>query len=275
MEYEELKSKIQSLETLPFDFQEIQVTGKRLKSTNFLRKAQIYHSQINEENKELKSLLDTILKNRFKKLAPHFSEEQLKNMLNFVWRGYVIFPMDLLVIENAVFVVEAVLSDFGELYKYNVIMYSNENSDYFAIDSYEFKEPRDIFEPEPHTPEDEKKALDYMCDMINKALCEKFGCEVIMPLYKINTDKVNYGYLGLLSKLKNVNFFFNKHINEIVDSVLEQSQFDVKMVVQDDDDISLYTIHQTVENDVLIWNIIKSKEKTWRLSEAASNELAS
>ena len=280
MDYTELKSKIQNLETLPFDFKEISVSVDRVIATNLLRKAQVYDSQISSLNdktqeKELKDLLDTILVNRFRRLAPNFSEEQLNKMLCFMYRGFVKYPIDILVIDKAAFIKEAEVSDWGDLYNYEIIMYFND--DYFlAFDSTDFDIPHDyMVEKKFHDRETTMKAFDFICDMINKELRKVYGCNVIMPVYKLNTKNCFYGYTGITRDknfFKDVKVYFNKQSFEIIDSMLEEKSLDINIVVQDGENISLYIIHQSFKNNKPIWNIEKSEEKVWILSEAVYNE---
>jgi len=82
MDYYDLKSNVQDLAALPFNFREISISIYRVKATDLLRKAQIYYSQIHllgdsEKEDELNDLLNTTLIKRFRKLAPQFDDEQV------------------------------------------------------------------------------------------------------------------------------------------------------------------------------------------------------
>lgn len=275
MDYYDLKSKIQDLAALPFNFREISVSIYRVKATDLLRKAQIYYSQIHllsdcEKEEELNDLLNTTLIKRFRKLAPQFDDELLNKMLCFMHRGFIKYPMDILVIDNAVFIKEAEFDDWSNLYDYEIIMYRND--DYFlAFDQIDFTMPNDIDMKVERVPyEILVKLFDFISDSINKALYESFGCNAVMPLYRLNKNGSFYGYEGLVKSDETFETFelcFNKKSFEIVDDIVNQKQCDTKMILQNGDNISLYIIHQTIENDKPVWNIEKSNEQVWVLSE--------
>ena len=50
-------------------------------------------------------------------------------------------------------------------------------------------------------------------------------------------------------------------------SLKEKSECDIKLCIQNDDDIVLYYIHQSFIGDEPIWSVIKENRDVWRLSE--------
>ncbi|MBR3281222.1 MAG: hypothetical protein IKI57_05255 [Clostridia bacterium] len=275
MEYQELKSQIDDLRTTQISFSIKDISIDKVLGTDFLRKAQIYKAQTSslsneEQKKELRELLDSILIERFRKLAPDFSEKQLNKMLCFMNRGSIKYPMDLLVIDDAVFVKEAEIDDFGFLYSYEIIMFMNDDF-HLVFDSYDFTVRKDYSHSfRQHPKEVEMHITDIMCDMINKALRPKYRCDVVEPLYKKNTKATFYGYDGMVladEMEKRVNVYLSQKDFEIIDNIVDKKSFDIKMIVQDGEDISLYVFHLAFLNGELVYDYEKKDDKVWILSE--------
>ena len=282
MDYVELESKIRSLQALPIEFKETLVSVDRVLSTDILRKAQIYNSQISlleykQEEQGLRELLRNEMIEKLRHYAPNFSYKMLNKMLCFMNRSFVKYPMDILAIDEAVFIKEAELHDFGYLYKYEIIMYTND--DYFRVfDGVDFTVSRDFVKEKLYEDKTVMEVFDFVSYMVNQALHSTYNCDVVEPLYKLNKNGTFYGYRGLVISPKfngdnDIEIYFNKKANEIVDSLLNHEICDIKMVVQYGDKISYYIFHQSFLIDKPVWDIEKSDEKVWILSEAVGHEL--
>ena len=65
------------------------------------------------------------MKSKLKKLNTNFNEQILDNMISTYHRGYIIYPMDIFVVDDAVFHKEGVYDDFGSIYRIRTFMFQN------------------------------------------------------------------------------------------------------------------------------------------------------
>ena len=271
MSYDELVTKISSLQTMPITFKEVQISIDKVLATDFLRKAQSCSLNISsldddKQKAELRRLLTTTIVKRFKALAPTFSIRLLKKMLCFMHRGFIKCPLDLLVIDNAVFVKEGTLGDFGDLYEYGIIMFINDDY-YHVFDGDDFTMPHGSVlgkEYKTRSKEDLTSFFDFLSNKINEALRPVYEHDVTEPLYKLNTSTVSYGYRGIVRTrwvYGDLNVYLNRQSFDIANDIEAKKSCDYKMIVQEGEDISLYTIHQYFDNDELRWEFEKMPDK--------------
>ena len=277
MTYEEEKAQILELKALPLDVRDIKIGYSKTLVVGFLRKAQVTNlriSSINDEAKEeeLRTLLRSIVIEKFKKIAQNFSDKQLEKMLCFISRGYVKFPLDLTVIDDAVFVKEADIGDFGDLLYYKTLMYCN--LDFFLIfDDLDFNFPSTMGEMETNYSKEELiKFFDFICESINKALMPIYHKEVAKPIYKLNRNGIFYGYTGVAHtsfETQDVTIYINRKSYHIMRDIEEKRACELKMIVLDGakEEASLYIITQSFENGIVNWKIEKSPEKPWILTQ--------
>jgi len=168
-----------------------------------------------EERNVLSEELDIIMKNKLKNLNPDFSEDVLSNMIALYSRGYVKFPMDILVVDDAVFQKEGTFNEFGEIYKIKTFMFEG-SAPYYDIYDIFFTYNIDldnIFAYEDYlTREDAMFTFKFISDYINSI----YGKNITKPIYELNKDGFHYGYSGLINgDVHGVNVYINRIHDDI------------------------------------------------------------
>lgn len=239
------------------------------KYTTLLKEALICYNDIcnkersKEEQTYLKKELDKMMKNKFKELNPNFSEETLNNMLNTYKRGRVIYPMDILVIDDVVFNKEAVLDEHGLIYEINILMCAANS--YFHISDYEFELYETIIIPDWLNSLPEKK-IDNISKFISESINSMYG-KNITTLAKELEKNTNSCYLTHIVDNR-VKTYINMNFYDIVRKILTKEECDIKICIQDEDNITLYYVHQHFKDDKPIWDVVKINNEIWKLSEA-------
>ena len=138
------------------------------------------------------------------------SERTLNNMIKSYKRGYIIYPIDIFVIDDAVFHKEIIFDDFGNIHKIKTFMFENMKpyysiSDmYFIFDDVDFKEEL--------TKEEEIYTSKFISDNINSI----YNRKITKPIYELNTDTIFYGYSGITSDIiSGTNVYINIKFNDI------------------------------------------------------------
>ena len=239
------------------------------KYTTLLKEALICYNDIcnkersKEEQTYLKKELDKMMKNKFKELNPNFSEETLNNMLNTYKRGRVIYPMDILVIDDVVFNKEAVLDEHGLIYEINILMCAANS--YFHISDYEFELYETIIIPDWLNSLPEKK-IDNISKFISESINSMYG-KNITTLAKELEKNTNSCYLTHIVDNR-VKIYINMNFYDIVRKILTKEECDIKICIRDEDNITLYYVHQHFKDDKPIWDVVKINNEIWKLSEA-------
>ena len=280
--YEELEKGLSELRENNFNFMVREVGFRKILSSALLRNAVIYHNNIGRledthEKEKLYQELDMIMANKFKELNSNFSENIIKNMLLCYRRGMVQYPLDIMVIQDAVFIKEGIYGDFGDIYKIRTFMFDYSDALYFDIINgfyFEFDEDECLFLPSHFdlllSTEELMNVSKIISENINEVLRPLYNCRVTKPTYELNTDTVHYGYKGLsYGDISRINIYLNRNFNGIAKSIINKEESDIKMCVQDGDDISLYNFHQSFENNKPICSAVKLDEPVWKLSEEA------
>ena len=92
----------------------------------------------------LKNELEEIMKSKLKEIYPDFDEELLNKILYGYKRGYIVYPMDVFVIDDAVFHKETIYDDFGFIHEIKTFMFHGMEpyydifSEYFTLDEDDF-----------------------------------------------------------------------------------------------------------------------------------------
>ena len=185
-------------------------------------------------------------------------------------RGFIIYPMDILVLDDAVFNKEAEYDDFGSIYKIRTFMFDSIKPYYnvfsidFTLSDYNFY---NFFSPnrkEQLTTEEDIYTSKFMSNKIN-SICKK---NITKPKYELNTENSFYGYDGLTSgEVRGINIYINMKFDDIGRSLKSKEECDIKLCIQDNDDITLYYIHQSFKDDEPVWNVVKTDNKVWKLTE--------
>ncbi len=240
------------------------------KYTPLLKEALICYNDIcnKEQSKEeqtyLKKELDKTMKNIFKELNPNFSEETLNNMLDTYKRSRVIYPMDILVIDDVVFNKEAVLDEHSLIYEINVLMCAANS--YFHISDYEFELYETIVIPDWLNSLPEKK-IDNISKFISESINSMYG-KNITTLAKELEKNTNSCYLTHIVDNR-VKTYINMNFYDIVRKIeIQKEECDIKICIQDEDNITLYYVHQHFKDDKPIWDVVKINNEIWKLSEA-------
>lgn len=278
--YEELKKNIEDLENICFDYHKETICYKEIYITTLLRRALIYNNNIyrlknKDSGTELQNKLNSILRNKFKQLNPNFSDSVIDSMINCCYRGNFQYPVDIFVVDDGVFTKEATYDDFGSLYKINTFMYDSSGTYFHIYNWLSFRGDfnfNDFFEEKKFrlTNEENMNLSRFISENINHTLYDEYQRIVTRPLYELNNDKAFYGYDGLIeSDVRNVNIYFNKTFREIAKHIRNRCECDIRMFVQDKDNISLYNFHQSFIDNEPVWNVQKLDAPIWKLSEEA------
>ncbi len=272
----DLKKNIEEIKNSDFKIGEIKYYDENYKVSNILRSALICNNNIgcNEnisegEKVELFKELDEIMKNKLRALNPSFSEETLNNMINTYKRGFIIYPMDIFVVDDAVFHKEGVIDDFGLIYKIRTFMFENMKPYYNIFDIYFTLHDVDIFSNQKNerlSREDTMYISKFISDNINSIYKEN----ITKPTYELNNDKYFYGYSGLVEgEIRGINVYFNIKFDDLGKNIKEKKECDIKLCIQNKDNIILYYLHQSFKDDKPIWSIVKTTSEVWKLTENA------
>lgn len=275
MKLNEVKEKIEEIRNRDFKTQAFKCWDKTYQVCTLLRSTLICNNAIGGidniskvETAELYQDLDNVMKNKFKILNPNFSEKILNDMIGSYQRGYIIYPMDIFVIDDAVFHKEGVLDDFGNIYKMKTFMFGNMKEGYHEVSSIGFKlDDSDEIDFLPHqnnkrlTIEEDIYTSKFISDNINLI----YNQNVTKPLYELNTEHQFYGYSGLVSKGAGV--YINMKFADIGRSIKGKEECDLKICVQNRDDLMLFYVHQSFKDDKPVWSVVKTTNEVWRLTE--------
>lgn len=271
----DIKEKIEEIRNSDFKIEEIRICKKNYKVSTIFRSALICHNAIHtigkiskEEARVLSNELDEVMKNKLKELNPTFNEELLNNMISAYKRGYIIYPMDILVVDDAVFHKEGVYNDFGSIYKIRTLMFNGMNSYYDVFDFLFTLEGFDSLssQKERLTKEDHIYTSNFISDTINSI----YKANITKPIYELNTDTAFYGYDGLVrGEIDGINVYINMKYNDIGRSLKTKKECDIKLCIQNGDDIDHYCIHQLFIDDEPIWSVVKTNREVWKFTEEA------
>ena len=273
----DIKLKIQEIKNSDFKIEDFNYYDGIHKRSTLLRKALICVNSIGsldniskEEKKELYKELDKVMKNKLKKISSSFNDEVLNNMINSYYRGYIIYPMDIFVIDDAVFQKEGIYDDFGFIYKIETFMFRNMRPYYnaydidFTVSEFNFFNSSIKELKEPLTREDDMYISKFISDSINSI----YNKNITRPTYELNTNTEHYGYSGITTgELYGVNCYINKNFIDIGRNIKKKEECDIKLCIQNKEDIILYYIHQSFKEEKPVWNVIKTNNKVWRLTE--------
>ena len=89
-------------------------------------------------------------------------------------------------------------------------------------------------------------------------------------MYELNTNKISYGYNRLTNgKVSGINAYINMKFDDIGRSLKSKNECNIKLCIQNGDDLTLYYIHQSFKDDKSIWNVVKTNNEVWKLTEEA------
>lgn len=270
----DIKEKIAEIRNSDFKVGEISYYGNNYKVCYLLRTALICCNGIGsigniskEEKKELYKELDEVMKRKFKELNPNFSEEILSNMINTYKRGCIIYPMDIFVVDDAVFHKEGVLDDFGDIYKFRTFMFEGMKPYYGVSDMYFILSDFDFLSPQKEerlTQEEDIYTSKFISDSINSM----YNGNITKPIYELNTDTSFYGYRGLVGgEISGVKVYINMKFDDIGRSLREKCETDIKICIQNGDELVIYYVHQSFNGSEPVWSVVKTNSDVWKLTE--------
>ena len=267
----EIEVKIEKIKNSDFKVSEFNYHDKNHKVSNLLRSTLICINAIDsiddiskKKKKKLYEELDEIMKNKLKKLNPNFNKKILKNMMNGCHRGYIIYPMDILVVDDAIFHKEGVFDDYGNICKIRTFMFEGMKP-YYSVSSLDFTDIDFLnFQNEGVvTKEDEIYTSKFICDNINSI----YKGNITKPIYEFNNHKDFYGYSGVSYNVSGVNVYIDVKFYDIVRSLKLKNECDIKICIQSGDNIILYYVHQFFKNNEPIWSVIKANSDVWKLTD--------
>ena len=162
------------------------------------------------------------MKSKLRTLNPNFSEETLNNMISSYRRGSIIYPMDINVIDDAVFHKEAEYDDFGNIYKIRTYMFENMRP-YYNVLSLDFTLIDDIiFLPDNKEPLSIEEDI-YTSTFISANINAIYNKNITKTISEINTNKIVYGYDGItVGEVPGVNVYIDKNFDDIGRSLKEK-----------------------------------------------------
>jgi hypothetical protein len=269
---DEINEEIEEIRESEFELDKVYLHGDEHKVITLLRQALRCYGHIccmsdisSDDRKQLKDKLDNIMKTKLLRLNNNFSEETLNNMLVGYKRGYIKYPMDIFVIDDAVFTKEATFDDFGQVFEIETFMFDNMKP-YFNITSLYFTYDEDdyLFTPKFDLTREEIMTISkFLSDNIN-SICKE---NITKPLYETNTEKSFSGYRGLTYGEARGEVYINKRFNELAQNIIDKQESDIKFCVLNGDDITLYYVHQSFKDNEPVWTLEKTNNEVWRLSE--------
>lgn len=283
MEYQVLKQKIEELRYKNFDFHKEDIWFEELEVSSLIREVQVCYRNIaslQEEDyiiNELRKQLDDIFIAKIKKLNPNIKRETIKNMIAYCQEDLSQYPIDFYIISQAVFAKRASYNDAGSIYKVQTFMYDNIGNYFNIFDPINFdatESIQEIFSKGKIILSNEERlaVATFISKSINNALMDEYKIPVTKSAYDPN-DTIFHKYAALLPEDDlSIKIYLSKKFKDIGRDIKKRLPSDIEMIVQDDENISLYFIEQKFEGTEVVWNINKTPLAPWILSEAATFE---
>ncbi len=212
--------------------------------------------------KELHQELDEVIKSKLREIRPDFDETTLNRITQTYKSSVVVYPFDVIVLDDVIFSKIGIFNDNSSIYRIEVYMqggtkpfYDIFDYDFIASDYYlHWHELSSIV----LDSKDEMQATDLIINNINTLYNEKilWTDDGISIRGKIDTQKI----------------FLDMKYNEIGRNIRDKKECDLRLCIQNGEDITLYYIHQSYKDDKPIWNIISVNNEPWRLTDAVLNQ---
>ena len=274
---DDVKKRIEEIRNSAFQVSDYNFGGNNIKCSKLLRSAQkcilsIYDIE-NSSSKEKPVLieeLDKVMRDKLKELNSDFDERVLSYMVLQAYHSSSDkYPMDILVVGDVAFQVEGIVGVSGEIREIKTFISEGLSTYYSAYgDLFAYKiDSNNPFSEEDLTKEEDRDTSKFISDQINSI----YGKNITKPIYESNKAEIHRGYSGLTTgDVDGVNVYINRTHDNIGRSIKAKQEGEVKFCVQVYDDITLYTVYQSFEEDKPIWNVVNENRDIWRLTEAAS-----
>ena len=218
---------------------------------------------VTEEKKlELSNKLYKIMKEKFKSLNPNFSEETIDNMIASCSQGVIYSPVDIFVVDDAVFYKNEVLDDFGMIFETKTVMPNNIPPYYNVLHPFFTSRVLNPFSPEAQNGLTGAEQM-YTSRFISGSINSIYGANITKPICELTV----YGKEIVVGEVYGVNAYINMHFDDIGKSIRSKSESDIKLCIQKEDNINLYYIHQTFKDGNPVWNVVRTDNHVWKLSE--------
>ena len=131
-------------------------------------------------------------------------------------RNYIVYPMDILVVDDAVFQKEAMYDDFGSIYKIQTFMFEGLKP-YYGISDVFFTLDDDLnflTQNKVQLTIEEKK---YTSKFISDSINAMYKQNITRPKYELNKNGSFYGYDGIVEgEIWGVNVYLERNFRILV-----------------------------------------------------------
>ena len=110
----------------------------------------------------------------------------------------------------------------------------------------------------------------YISKFISDAINHIYGKNITRPTYELNSNHVFYGYDGLsCGEVQGVYAYLNCNYFDIGNAIKEKKKFDFKLCIQNEENMILYYICQTIQDNEPVWNVVQITQEVWKLTDAS------
>ena len=258
---DDYKEKLEVIKNADFTVDEVNFCGKVHRKCKLLRDALLFSEGLyyvnasKDEKNKLELELEEIMKDKFRSLNPSFSEEIIKCMPYSYMRSDIIYPMDIIVIDDMIFNKEATLSEgSNRIHKIKTFMYTEINgyfdvlSDWFFSEIYYHDKKNDL------TCDEEERTSRVLSYNINNI----FGSEIVKPL--------QHGVE--VAQFADMDISLNMSFLDFGKTLRDKKECDLKLCIRNGEDITLYYIHQSFKDSDPVWLVMDSTKEVWTLTDA-------
>ena len=276
--FDDGRKKIEEIRNSAFQVSDYNFGGNNIKCSELLEIAQrcilsIYDIEdaSSKEKTALIEELDEVMKDKFKELNPDFDERVLSDMVLQAYHSSSDkYPMDIFVVDDAIFQVERIVGVSGE-WEIKTFISEGLNTYYSAYgDLFAYKiDSNNTIPEEDLTKDEDRDTSKFISDQINSI----YGKNITKPIYESNKAGIHRGYSGLTNgDVDGVNVYINRTHDNIGRSIKAKQEGEIKFCIQDKDNIAFYIVRQSFVGDKPKWTVMPmlGKQDVWRLTEAIS-----
>lgn len=301
-EINEINRTMDEINNSDFEIKELKLGDKKIKYSELLKNVALCYNSIKELNLPYGEMpriekLQDIMRKKYKALNPELNDDAIDALgyshcfyrPDYYYDGKKCekITLDILVIEDVVFVTQGIVDKLGNVCSIDI---HNIGNSYYSVFS------------DNHCPRFDKKASfldiigkdeDYIIHKMHMYHDLSFlinlicGKDVTRPSFALESehmDDLDYplssyeNLFGIKANKYGHRIYINAKFEDIESSWENLEECDYKLCVlteksHDDyseEDITLYTIHQSFKNKCAEWSIIRENHDIWRLTDAAS-----